>query len=611
MSTVKAELIVVSDPSQPLYEDGLTPRRLVMVQLVGPRAPSRHVPVDEIYAVARQLEADGHKVDLPPHALVQHVIDTQHQTLSRNVRTSLGPLWDKMHPYQRVGVEFACSKRKAYIADEMGTGKTLQSLAVCLVYRSLWPCLIVCPSSLRYTWANQVDEWLGPIGPSPRGHVLKSSKHLTPKKGPRLGQSGPNVGDHDFLIVSHELLARPSVLAEVVKRGYKIVICDEAHKCKSHVAERSKAMIAASATSEVTLLLSGTPFSFPSEMYNQFAILYPNVFAGFFDYFRPKASGKGSDGPHYANRYCKPFRMSMRNTYQWIFKGYDRQPELAALLATFMIRRRKADVLPQLPKKVRTRITLEPLPMGQAKEIQESMKALKSGKGDTSSRNEFMELFRTVCAYKIPRVLDFIKHQIIDVLRSGDAKVIIFFHHMQMCLALQSVLVGPSTDYFVIDGSTSPQKRQEYVDAFQSTDRYKVALLSVTAASTGLTLTRASYVVFTEVMFGPDLHLQAEDRAHRIGQQVDVNIFYLMLPGSTDQINYDLIAKKDRESSIILDAAPSISTSSAMVQVASGDSMADLLGKRREPSGPLGPITSGPKGLIIKRFKPQLNAAPP
>ena len=112
--------------------------------------------------------------------------------------------------------------------------------------------------------------------------------------------------------------------------------------------------------------------------------------------------------------------------------------------------------------------------------------------------------------------------------------------------------------YFVINGETPALKRQEYADAFQTTHKYRVALLSVMAAGTGLTLTAARTVVFTEILFGPEQHLQAEDRVHRLGQKHQVNIFYLKSPNSTDDINFGLIRKKERESSLMLDGKANI-----------------------------------------------------
>ena len=107
--------------------------------------------------------------------------------------------------------------------------------------------------------------------------------------------------------------------------------------------------------------------------------------------------------------------------------------------------------------------------------------------------------------------------------------------------------------YFVISGKTDALQRDEYMKAFQTSEGFRIGLLSITAAGVGLTLTAAKVVVFTELLFGPNDHFQAEDRAHRLGQKSAVNIFYLIQPKTTDDINFGMIRKKDRESGIMLD----------------------------------------------------------
>lgn len=80
--------------------------------------------------------------------------------------------------------------------------------------------------------------------------------------------------------------------------------------------------------------------------------------------------------------------------------------------------------------------------------------------------------------------------------------------------------------------------------SFQNDDQIRLALLSITAASTGLTLTKATTVIFAELFFNPGVLVQAEDRAHRIGQLDSVNVHYLLAKGTTDDHIWPLILKK-------------------------------------------------------------------
>lgn len=68
---------------------------------------------------------------------------------------------NKLFPFQRDAVKFAISCFGRFIlGDEMGVGKTIQSLAICCVYKDDWPILIICPSSLRYNWREEILKWM-------------------------------------------------------------------------------------------------------------------------------------------------------------------------------------------------------------------------------------------------------------------------------------------------------------------------------------------------------------------------------------------------------------------------------------------------------------------
>lgn len=96
-----------------------------------------------------------------------------------------------------------------------------------------------------------------------------------------------------------------------------------------------------------------------------------------------------------------------------------------------------------------------------------------------------------------------------------------------------------------IDGSTPIEQRNKNVIAFQNDDSIKAALLSITACATGLTLTAASNVIFSEMYYTPSTMIQAEDRAHRIGQEQNcVNIHYLYGEGTCDTLIYRLLMDK-------------------------------------------------------------------
>lgn len=515
------------------------------------------LPVESMFTAIRTLEDKGWMTrEHVPYFVWKTLTQSEAQNplSAEHVEKQVGSaLWRVLHPYQQVGVRFAVERKKAYIADEMGTGKTLQSLMICQYFQDKWPVLVVCPSSLCYTWRSEIMQWLSL--PESDVWILKNGKQVSKNLS------------HKFFVVSYNLMKAPVVHEWLMGQQYQVVVLDEAHNIKNRHSKQSQQALKLISQSEVRVLLSGTPFNYPSEMFQQVKALYPEIYPWFYHFKRDYV--EEHDKMYYAERYCRPYYMDLkRGRGSWVFKGYDHHEELNAVLNTFMIRRLKDQILTQLPEKNRVCITLDPLTRKQEKEI---AKLLKEEKKQTrqsrveekgvkvvqgASRDRFMKSFRLASQYKVPHVIKFLKAAMIEDFMTAypESKTLLFFHHSVMVEALEKCLQenGFGNSYFVIKGDTPSKKRDEYVQAFQKTDRYRFGLLSITAASVGLTLTAAQFVVKTEILFGPDLHLQAEDRAHRLGQKNKVLIFYLIEPRTTDDINFGLIRKKERESSRML-----------------------------------------------------------
>merc|ERR1712048_1386878 len=116
---------------------------------------------------------------------------------------------------------------------------------------------------------------------------------------------------------------------------------------------------------------------------------------------------------------------------------------------------------------------------------------------------------------------------------------------------LQAILTEEGAGYIRIDGGTPMQARTEAVARFQDTDDVQVALLSLTACCQGLTLSAASLVVFAELYWVPGVLLQAEDRAHRIGQKSPVNVHYLVAQGTVDERMFAIMERRARDASAV------------------------------------------------------------
>ncbi|ONM59983.1 chromatin remodeling factor18 [Zea mays] len=123
-------------------------------------------------------------------------------------------------------------------------------------------------------------------------------------------------------------------------------------------------------------------------------------------------------------------------------------------------------------------------------------------------------------------------------------KFLIFAHHQPMIDAIEKHLLKKKVKCIKIDGKTPLTTRQTLVTDFQNNDDVKAAVLSIKAGGYGITLTAASTVIFAELSWTPGDIIQAEDRAHRIGQVSSVNVYYLLSNGTIDDLMWDVVQGK-------------------------------------------------------------------
>lgn len=429
-------------------------------------------------------------------------------------------LWDKLRAFQRTAVKFAVRRKKVMIADAMGAGKTLEALGACKWFLQEGPVLIVCPSILRPTWRNEILKWLE----MDDVFIVEKAKDIS-----KLPEPCPS-----FVITSYALLKAIGLL-----KPFPTMVLDECQFIKNPKSKRTQLALKLIHFAKNRLLLSGTPFNYPNEAYTQIRALYPEIYPTFFT---------PSDSMTFANRYCDPTRLFDEG---WTFKGYENKPELHTVLSRFAIRRRKEVLLPFLPKKNRVCITLDALSQSQYDEI-----ALeKDRETSRSQKAEFMQSYRLTCKYKRDSTLRFVKDYVFDIVMASDPNVcvLMFFYHRETHDTLEALCKAQGLSYFAIHGGTPTALREAHEANFQTRNMYRVGLLSLQTASAGLTLTKASVVVFAELLFGPNEMMQAEDRVHRMGQTHVVTIYYLLSPHTSDEIVFRLICKKERESTEILD----------------------------------------------------------
>ncbi|KAA0052151.1 SWI/SNF-related matrix-associated actin-dependent regulator of chromatin subfamily A-like protein 1 [Cucumis melo var. makuwa] len=450
----------------------------------------------------------------------------------------------KLLPFQREGVRFILQHGgRALLADEMGLGKTLQAnnpltkhrklcyaIAVAACVRDAWPVLILTPSSLRLHWAAMIQQWLKI--PSSDIHVVLSQYCGSNKGGFTILSSSSKSSLHLdglFNIISYDVVQKLQNI--LMASEFKVVIADESHFMKNAQAKRTVACVPVIQKAQYAILLSGTPaLSRPIELLKQLEALYPNVYKNVHEY---------------GNRYCKGGTFGL-------YQGASNHVELHNLMkATLMIRRLKKDVLSELPLKRRQQVFLD-LAEKDIREIRALFCELEVVKGKIKAcrseeveslkfqqKNLINKIYTDSAEAKIPAVLNYLE----TVIEAG-CKFLVFAHHQPMIDAIHQFFQKKKVNCIRIDGGTPPAMRQALVSDFQQKDSIMAAVLSIKAGGVGLTLTAASTVIFTELSWTPGDLIQAEDRAHRIGQVSSVNIHYLLANDTVDDIIWDVVQSK-------------------------------------------------------------------
>ena len=466
---------------------------------------------------------------------------------TKDPQKSIDSLSDKflqaLYDFQKDGIKFGIERKgRILLADEMGVGKTVQAIGIALMYKEEWPVLIICPSSLKFVWRDEILKWLPNINDDKINiQIFKSSKDYF-KCGVKI------------YIMSYDLTVK--LEDKITEKNFKFIIADEAHYMKSPDAKRTKCLMPIIKRSKRVILITGTPIlAKPVELYPLLTMLRPDLFHNF---------------KEFGNRYCDP----KRNFFGMDWTGSSNPKELNYILRHIMIRRLKKEVMNQLPPKKRQKVEIQtdPKVIKQIQAINLSSEKIiekinelnnsqinpnlvnyvnpeKSEDNNENLLNLFNKVYNLSAEAKISGVKEYI-HYLID----NKCKFLIFAHHMKMLDGIEEEVKKLKVDYIRIDGKVKLEKRQEYVYKYQHDETCLVAILSITACYTGITLTAASTVVFSELHMTPAIMIQAEDRAHRIGQEHEcVNIHYLYGPDTIDEVLFRMLNQKQNIFSNTLD----------------------------------------------------------
>ncbi|GMT19734.1 hypothetical protein PFISCL1PPCAC_11031, partial [Pristionchus fissidentatus] len=444
--------------------------------------------------------------------------EKSHLNPSGDLSSGIDPgLLQTLFPYQKKGVIFGISKAgRVLIADEMGLGKSIQALAIARYYRADFPLAIVCPASVKSAWKGQIERFCP---------AIKDNLYMPEKeKEPLPGVSTSNT----VIIMSYDFLSRR--MDDLSKAGYGVWIFDESHYLKDFKAKRTKAAQAVTKRCNRVILLSGTPaLSRPSELYSQIKLIDPHLFSNQKEFFI---------------RYCD----GQETRFGFQAKGATNSEELSAILQRrLMIRRLKSEVLKDLPAKIREIIYLssDEISSRMEKCRLTSARAFDAGGSVNLNDESLLEYYTHTGTAKARPVCEHIINNYFREDSEDTRKILVFGHHQIVLDTIEHTLSQRNITSIRIDGSTPTHKRGGLCTSFQEDSSVRVAVLSITAAGQGITLTAASVVIFAEIYWLPGCMQQAEDRAHRVGQKDSVLVQYMLAKNTADDVIWPLVKSKN------------------------------------------------------------------
>lgn len=446
----------------------------------------------------------------------------------------------KPFPYQVVG-SLAVAAGRTCLFDEPGVGKTTGALLAARILRAK-RTVIVVPPLLTTNWRREI----GYARLCPDEHVVTFKP----------GRKEPELPDAGAVIISDSLLAnRPAVLERLVQWGADVMIVDEAHRIKTIGSARGEAVLDLGASiKHAPFALTGTPiFASPHEMVTMLELtrMLAPVFGGRHQFLADFCL-QNKFGAWQPRKTALPRLHHMLRTHVWV-------------------RRRKRDVLPQLPPKVRQEMILE-VPLKDYRETHKEVIAKIHGwmtwfeeqNGREATSDELQEwaqgasftlisqLRQAAGRAKIPMAAELIENHIMDTgwveddqgRRVFNRPVIVWVHHKSVAFALYEALPESIGMTGMIAGVTPDAERDRLVDAFQD-GLIPVLVCSITKAGVGLTLTRGSDAIFAETDWTPAQIKQAEDRQHRPGATAEsIQITTLVAKDTLDETIQNVLGRK-------------------------------------------------------------------
>ncbi|CAI9761373.1 unnamed protein product [Fraxinus pennsylvanica] len=445
----------------------------------------------------------------------------------------------KLREYQMNGLRWLVSLYNNHLngilADEMGLGKTVQVISlICYLMETKndrGPFLVVVPSSVLPGWESEINFW------APSIHKIVYSG--PPEERRRLFKEQIAPQKFNVLLTTYEYLMNKHDRPKLSKVHWHYLIIDEGHRIKNASCKLNADL--KHYRSNHRLLLTGTPLQNNlEELWALLNFLLPNIFNSsedFSQWFNKPFESNGDNSPDEALLSEEENLLIINRLHQ--------------VLRPFVLRRLKHKVEHELPEKIERLVRCEASGYQKLlmKRVEENLGAIGTSKA-RSVHNSVMEL-RNICNHPylsqlhVEEVHDYIpKHYLPNIVRlcgklemldrllpklkATDHRVLLFSTMTRLLDVMEDYLCWKQYKYLRLDGHTSGGDRGALIENFnQPGSPYFIFLLSIRAGGVGVNLQAADTVIIFDTDWNPQVDLQAQARAHRIGQKKDVLVLRL------------------------------------------------------------------------------------
>lgn len=381
----------------------------------------------------------------------------------------------ELRRYQEWGVKYALHQERILLGDEMGLGKTVQAIATMVSLRNIGGThfVVVCPASVITNWCREIRKMSLLSVTKIHGAGRKAALQAWIKSG-------------GVAVTTYETTAYFD-LSDDFK--FKLMVVDEAHYIKNPEARRSQNVRNISMHAERLMFMTGTALENKvDEMISLIRILQPQI----------------------ASQVQGMAFMSAA-------------PQFRKAVAPVYYRRKREDVLTELPDLIESK---EWCGLSHNEEIAYEQAILS--KNYAEARRVSWNVDDLKDSSKASRLLE-----LVEEAESEDRKVIVFSFFLDTIRKVTMLLGDRCTN--PINGSVTPQRRQEIIDEFDKAPAGTVLVAQIQSGGTGLNIQSASVVVLCEPQFKPSIENQAISRAYRMGQTRNVLVYRLLSEGTVDE----------------------------------------------------------------------------